>query len=162
MGFVHVEYGHAEDGARLIGARRGIGHIVGANDQGDIGLREIAVDLVHFDEAVVRNVGFGEQHVHVAGHASSDRMDGEAHLDSLLAERVIKLANLVLRLRDSHAIAGNDDHLVGCQKDRGSLFRGRTAHRLRFLSRGGRCLHLAEGSEEHVGKGTVHRLRHDD
>ena len=61
-----------------IGARGGIGHVVGADDQRHVGLRKVAVDLVHFDQRVVRDVGFGQQHVHVAGHAAGDGMDGKA------------------------------------------------------------------------------------
>jgi hypothetical protein len=37
----------------------------------------------------------------MAWHASSDRMDREAHIDSLLGKPVIELANFVLRLRYS-------------------------------------------------------------
>ena len=62
-------------GLDVIGARGGIGHVVGADDQGDVGLREVAVDLVHFDQAVVGDVGLGEEDVHVTGHAARDRMD---------------------------------------------------------------------------------------
>src|SRR5580704_11423121 len=62
---------------RVIDAGGGIGDIVGADDKGNIGLRKVAVDLVHFDEAVVGDVGFGEQDIHVAGLASGGRMVGE-------------------------------------------------------------------------------------
>src|ERR1035438_1960327 len=89
VGFIHVKDGHAEDGAGLIVAGGRIGDVVGADDEGNIGLRKVAVDLVHFDEAVVGDVGFGEQDIHVAGHASGDRMDGEANVDALLGEDVV-------------------------------------------------------------------------
>ncbi len=59
LSFVDVEDGHAEDGAGLISAGGGVGDVVGADDQGDIGLGEVAVDFVHFDEAVVGDVRFG-------------------------------------------------------------------------------------------------------
>ena len=84
VGLVDVEDRHAEDGAGCVGARGGVDDVVGADDQGHVGLREIAVDFVHFDEPVVGNVGFGQQHVHVAGHAAGDGMDGEVDIDARL------------------------------------------------------------------------------
>src|ERR1700733_3681657 len=162
VGFVDVEDRHAEDGAGLVGARGGVGDVVGADDEGDVGLREVAVDLVHFDEAIVGNVGFGEQDVHVAGHASSDGMDGEADFDALFGEHVVEFANFVLCLRNGHAVAGNDDNFIRRGKDRGGFFGSGAANRLGFCAPGGGGLHLAKGSEQDVGEGTVHRLRHDD
>src|ERR1700727_510346 len=49
VGLIDVENGHAEDGARLIRARGGIGYIIGANDQRDIRCSKIAVDLFHLN-----------------------------------------------------------------------------------------------------------------
>src|SRR6185503_5861613 len=49
-GLVHVENGHAEDGAGGIGAGGGIGDVVGANHQGNIGLGKLAVDVVHLNQ----------------------------------------------------------------------------------------------------------------
>src|ERR1700735_2342085 len=46
--FVDVEDGHAVDGACGIGARGGIGDVVGADDKSDVGLCEVTVDLIHF------------------------------------------------------------------------------------------------------------------
>src|SRR5260370_15057530 len=40
---VDVQNRHAENGAALIFAGRGIGYVVGADDQGDVCLRKIAV-----------------------------------------------------------------------------------------------------------------------
>ena len=45
--------------------------------------REVLVDLVHLEHDVVRHVGLGQQHVHVAGHAAGNRVDAEAHVDAL-------------------------------------------------------------------------------
>src|ERR1700685_364976 len=89
-------------------------------------------------------------------------MDGEAHINAALAERVEELANLVLSLRYRHAVAGNDHHLVGGGQDGGGFFGGGAAYWASFLG-GRRCaLHLAEGSEQNVGERPVHSLRHDD
>ena len=35
---------------------------------------------------VVRDVGLGEEDVHVAGHAAGDRVDRELHIDAALRE----------------------------------------------------------------------------
>ena len=43
------------------------------------------------------------------GHAAGDRMDRELHVDAALGELVVELADPVLRLRDRHAVAGDDD-----------------------------------------------------
>ncbi len=110
-------------GLRWIGARGGVGDVVRADDQGHIGLRKIAVDVVHFDQLVVGDVRFGEQHVHVAGHASGDGMNAELHVDAFFGENVVEFADFVLRLRDGHAVSGNDDHFVGGGKNRRGFFR---------------------------------------
>src|ERR1700761_4478977 len=72
LSLVHVDDGHAVDGAGLVGARGRIRNVVGADDQGDVGLREIGVHVIHIDKAIVWHVGLGKQDVHVAGHATSD------------------------------------------------------------------------------------------
>ena len=84
-----------------------------ANHQRDVGLRKLPVDVVHLDQAVVGNIGFGQQHVHVARHAAGHGMDGEAHVHAALAQRVKKFPYLVLRLGHRHAVAWNDDDRVG-------------------------------------------------
>ena len=68
---------------------------------------------VHVKQAVVGNIGFRQQHVHVAGHAAGDGVNAELHVDSLLGEHVEKFAHLVLSLRHGHAVAGHNHHGVG-------------------------------------------------
>ena len=58
--------------------------------------RELVVDLVHLVQPVVRDVGLGEQHVHVAGHAAGHRMDRVFHLAAALLDQLGQLAHLVL------------------------------------------------------------------
>ena len=53
-------------------------------DQRDVHLRHVGIDLVHFDELRVGNLGLGEQHVHVTRHAAGDGMDGELDCDAAL------------------------------------------------------------------------------
>ena len=53
----------------------------------DVGVGEVVVDLVHLQHDVVGHLGLGQQHVHVAGHAAGHRMDAEADVDAVLAQR---------------------------------------------------------------------------
>ena len=84
MSFVYVEYGHTVDGTGSIGTGGGVSDIIGANYKGDIGLGEITIDFLHLNEAIIGNIGFSQEHVHVTGHTSSDRMDGEADVHAAL------------------------------------------------------------------------------
>jgi len=43
------------------------------DDQGDIGLRKVAVDFVHLNQSVVGNIGSASMHVHVARAMRSQR-----------------------------------------------------------------------------------------
>ena len=79
-----------------------------------------------------------------------------------LVERVVELADLVLGLRDGHAVARHDHHLAGRGEDRRRLLGRRALDRPRLLAAGGLGLLLAERPEEHVGERPVHRLRHVD
>src|SRR5713101_1891514 len=160
-GFVDVDDGHAEDGAARIGARGGIGDIVGADDQRDVGLRHVTVDGVHVQQLVVRDVGFGEQHVHVPGHASGNGVNAEGDIHAALGKRVEQLAHFVLRLRHGHAVAGHDDHFVGGGKNRGGFFGGSAFDRALLLHAGGGGLNLPEAAEQHVGERAVHGFGHD-
>ena len=122
---------------------------------------EFAVDVIHLDQAVVGDVGFGEEHVHVAGHAAGDGVDGELHVHAAAGEGIEQLADLVLRLRHGEAVSGDDDDTRGrFQNGGGFLGAGGTDRATLPLLRGG--LQLAEGAEQNVGKGAVHGLAHDN
>src|SRR6516164_599428 len=84
LGALNLQDRHAIDRRRRIGLRRRVGHVVGTDDKGHVGRGKVAVDLVEFEDLVIWNVGLGEQHVHMARHAASDRMDSIAHLDPVL------------------------------------------------------------------------------
>ena len=86
-------------------------------------LRHLRVDVVHLDEPVVGDVRLGQQHVHVARHAAGDRMDRELHVDAALGELVVEIAHAMLRLRDRHAVAGDDDDAVGVGEQFGGVGR---------------------------------------
>ena len=83
----------------------GIDHVVGADDQRHVRGLELGVDLIEVGDQVVGHAGFGQQHVHVAGHAPGHRMDREAHDHAAIDQQLAQLPDLVLGLRDRHAVA---------------------------------------------------------
>ena len=58
---------------------------------------EVAVDVVHLEHLVVRDFRFGEQHVHVPGHAAGHRMNRVADIHALLDQLLRHLFHRVLR-----------------------------------------------------------------
>ncbi len=58
-----------------IGLGGRVGHVVGTDDEGDTSaLGEFRIDVLELERLqVVGHIGFGQQHVHVPGHAAGDR-----------------------------------------------------------------------------------------
>ncbi len=148
-------------GGRVLG--RGIGHIVGPDHERDVGARELEVRLIHVLELLVGDVGLGQQHVHVAGHAPRDRMDRVADLHAAGFERLGQLAHGALGLSDRHPVAGHDHHAVGI----GELYRGvgggRRTDAARVLARSlgpSDRARAAEAAGHDRGDRAVHRVGH--
>ena len=161
LGPVRIENRHAVDRRCRIRARRGIHHVVRADDECHVRLRKLPVDLVHVVEPVVRYVRLGQQHVHVARHAPRDRMDGVLHLTAALLDQLGQLAHRVLRLRHRHAVARDDDHALRVRELHGGVLRRDGPHGERRAGRHCACRGAAaERAEEHVRERAVHRLRH--
>ena len=76
-------------------------------------MREGGIDLVEVIQALVGNIGLGQQHIHVAWHAAGNRMDGKFHIHAACQQHGHQFLDLVLCLRDGHAIAGDDNHAFG-------------------------------------------------
>ena len=144
-------------------AGRRVDRIVRSDHEGHVSGGELAVDLIHLPELFVGDVGFGQQHVHVAGHAAGDGMDGVLDFDAPLLELVGELLQRMLSLGDGKSVAGDDDHLAGVGEHGADILRAARPDGL-ALGRGGggagASLDLAEGSEEHVGEGAAHCLAH--
>ena len=85
-----VEHGWTADGKAIVAtaAEDLLSAVLDRDHDGDVGARHLGVDLLHLAELLVGDVGLGEEDVHVAGHASGDGVNGEAHVDSPLAKRV--------------------------------------------------------------------------
>src|SRR5665811_231592 len=78
----HLEDRHAGDRAGRVLERGRVDRVVRADDQHDIGVVEVVVDLVHLEHDVVRHLRLGEQHVHVTGQTTGDRVDAEPYVDT--------------------------------------------------------------------------------
>mmetsp|Transcript_52380 Transcript_52380/g.159181 ORF Transcript_52380/g.159181 Transcript_52380/m.159181 type:complete len:266 (-) Transcript_52380:254-1051(-) len=118
LGLPHLQDGHARDRAILVLLGGAVGDVVGADDHADVGLLEIRVDLIHLQHPFVRHAGLGQQHIHLAGHAARHWVDAEAALDVVRAERGREVGDGALRARNSHAVAGDDDHGLGGGENR--------------------------------------------
>ena len=110
----------------------GIGHVIGADHIGDIGLGELGVDVFQLEHFVIGHIGFGQQHVHVAGHAARHRMDGVGDLDAFLLQLVGHFAHGMLGLGHRHAVARHDDDGGGVLHDEGGVVGRALLDRARF------------------------------
>ena len=62
-------------------------------------LGEFGVDFIHLNELFIRNIGFCKQDVHVAGHSTSNGVNGVLYLSTeLLFEQVAEFFDLMLAL----------------------------------------------------------------
>jgi hypothetical protein len=52
----------------------------------------------------------------VAGQATGDRVDAEAHVDALARSVLGDLGDRMLRLRHRHAVARHDDDVLGLEQ----------------------------------------------
>jgi len=153
--FVGVDDGHAVDGGGFVTGGGGVDDVVGPDDDGDVHHGHLGVDGIHLDELFVGHVGLGEEHVHVAGHATGDGVNGEAHFGTVFFEHFGEFTHDVLGLGDGHTVAGHDDDVAGGFEDGVTVF-GRdglefTFHGAGSLAAGGRGGVGAETGEEHVG-----------
>ena len=162
LGPLHVKHRHAVNRALGITLGGRVGHIVGADDERDVGLRELAVDVVELEDLVVGDVGLGEQHVHVPGHPSGHGVDGVAHLHPLGLEGVGHLAQRMLRLGDRHAVAGHDDDRARDLHDERGVLGAPLLDRALLHRTARRQVRLApEPAQDHAEERAVHPLAHD-
>src|ERR1039458_4036456 len=101
---VGIDDRHAVDGAAWSRVGGRVHRVVGPDDEGHIRCGHLGIGLVHLLELVVRNVGLGQQDVHVPRHASCHRVYGVGHIDSLGHQRIGQLAHRVLRLGRGQAV----------------------------------------------------------
>src|SRR5690625_49581 len=136
-------------------------HVVGADHDGDVDGGHRRIYVYGLDERLVGDVGFGQEYVHVTGHAARNRMDRVAHLGVIGFQQNCEFLHGMLRLSDRHSVTGHYDdvpcrfqHIVG-------VFRRyrRCLTLWAFSSRTG--FQAAEATEQYVRQRTVHALAHD-
>ena len=162
-GTLHVEDRHAVDRALRVVLGGRVGHVVRADYEGDVGSRKVVVDVVELEHLAVRYVGLGEEDVHVSRHAPGHRVDGVANPSAVRLQAVPELAQRVLRLRDRHPVAGDDDERVGVLQDERRVLRAALLHRARLADGdSGHALGLgAESAEDDAHERSVHAPAHD-
>jgi hypothetical protein len=101
---VGVEDRRAKNGRTLFGTRRGVHHIIGADDECYVGRLEFLVDVVELEDEIIGNAGFSEQHVHLTWHTAGDRMDRELDGDPCCLQESYKLVEFLLSLRGRAAL----------------------------------------------------------
>ena len=89
-------------------------------------------------------------------------MNREPHVYATARQEFEHFLQLVLRLRDSHSIARNDDYIARRIQDLRGFFRAGGMHGLGFAGGRRADLQLSEGSEQDVGERPVHRAAHDN
>ena len=144
LGLVRFQNGHAVNGGAFGGVGRRVDHVVGAHHHDQIGVREHGIDRVHFQQVLVIHIGFGQKHVHVAGHAARHGMNGVIDLGASGFQGVGQLFDLVLGLGQGHAVAGHNDHVLGRGQQAGGL--GGGIRNARFGRSGGRGSGSLSGS----------------
>ncbi len=112
LGLVGIEYGHAVDGRGFLGGCLRVHHVVGADDQGHVGILEVPIDVIELEDHVLGNARLGQQHVHLDGHAAGHRVYCEPHIDARCRQQLDDIIELGLRLGCRQAVAGDDDDTV--------------------------------------------------
>ena len=164
---IDIEHRHAVDrcALRLAGCR--IEDIIRSDHDHEVGRLEVVIDPLHLEEVIVGHIRLGEEDIHVTRHTPGDGVDGKANLCAIAAKRVGELLHLMLRLRERHTVAGDDDHplgvvedlregglLLSCRSSRGSG--GGCSLGGSFLPRRGSGL-----AEEDIPEGAIHRPTHN-
>ena len=108
---------HAVDRRLLVGLRRRVGNVIGADDESNVSGAEFGVDVFELEDFIIRNLRFREEHIHVPRHAPGDRMNGVFHFNAFFFQTVRHLFQGVLGLGDRHAVSRHHDHFAGVAHD---------------------------------------------
>ena len=78
LGLPHVKDGHASQGTVGVFQSGGVDNIVGTNNQADIGVGEVLVQLIHFEDNIIWNACFGQQDVQLTRHTACAKREGHS------------------------------------------------------------------------------------
>ena len=84
LGLPDFEDGHAGDWAVGVFEGRAVDDVVGAHHDDKVGVGEVFVDFLHFQDDVVGDADFGQEHVHLSRHPAGHGVDGESDLNAVL------------------------------------------------------------------------------
>mmetsp|Transcript_5206 Transcript_5206/g.12943 ORF Transcript_5206/g.12943 Transcript_5206/m.12943 type:complete len:385 (+) Transcript_5206:77-1231(+) len=160
-GLPNLDHGHAVDGTALVGFGGLVRDVVGADDEANVNVGHVVLRLLHFQDHLVGDTRLGEEHVHLAGHASSHGVDREFHIGALCNQGRRDVRHRALSLRDSHSVTGHDHHFARLEQQVGdSVGFGLSVLLGRFIPLLRRWGDL-HASEDHVEDVTVHGIAHD-
>jgi hypothetical protein len=77
------------------------------DDQREVRRVKVVIDLLQLQHHVIRHARLSEQHVELAGHAASDGVNAEAHVDAVGAKARGNVRNGVLRACDCDGANGS-------------------------------------------------------
>ena len=133
--FVDIKNRHARNWTARIFTRVGIDDVVCADDDGNISGGELGIDLFEFVKRGIGNIRFGQQHVHMAGHASRNWMNSVFDSDAALLENIRQLTHSVLRLGCGQSITRHEDDFVRIGELGGDVLETDFAHRSLLVHR---------------------------
>lgn len=111
FGLPYFQNGHTGDRTVRILDSRWVYNIIGTNNENQVSLWEIFIDFFHLKDDIVWDTDFSEKDIHLSRHSTSNGMNGESYIDSILAKCFGHFSDGVLSLCYSHPITRNDDDI---------------------------------------------------
>mmetsp|Transcript_152256 Transcript_152256/g.369774 ORF Transcript_152256/g.369774 Transcript_152256/m.369774 type:complete len:257 (+) Transcript_152256:169-939(+) len=161
LGAPDLNHGHAPDRATFNLLRRGVHHVIGADDEHQVVGLHVRIHLVHLHDPLMRNAGLGQQHVHLSWHAACHGVDSKLEVDLMAVADGRNVSHRSLSMRHRHAVPWNNKDLLGVRDH----LRNCGNAGLRVLLR---CTvatlchrHVVDATEEDVEDVAVHGVAHD-
>mmetsp|Transcript_39632 Transcript_39632/g.100677 ORF Transcript_39632/g.100677 Transcript_39632/m.100677 type:complete len:336 (+) Transcript_39632:127-1134(+) len=161
LGPPDLDDGHAPNRTTLDLLRRGIHHVVCADDKHHVVVLHTRIDLIHLKDPLVWHSCLGQEHVHLTGHAAGDGVDPELQIDIVASEQAGNLAHGSLCTRHGHAVARDHQYLSGIDKQLRHGINARLGVLLWATVRTRRHRCIVHSPEEHVEDIAVHSVAHD-
>jgi len=155
---IGIQDRHAVDRACGIRAGDRVDDVVRADNECHVCVRKLGVDFLLVIDNVIGYAGFGQQHIHMAGHSSGDRVNRKLDVNATVFQQLSQFPHLVLRLRDGHAVTGDDQYLVRERHHDADVGCFDRFHAARNFTRFG--LHVTESGKKNIGERAIHRFGH--
>ena len=156
---VNVNHWHAINGRRFIFPGSRVHHVIGADDDSDVDIFHAWVNLVHFQQLVIGDVGLCQQHVHMPRHTTCDGMNTEANFSPIFFQQLGQLFHHMLSLSDRHTVTWNNGHGAGGFQNIESVFSNDGLNFAFHFT--GFHFSTAETGKQYIGQGTIHGFAHD-